>query len=298
MWGRHHEAMPVGVVDVGSNTVRLLVEVQGRPVLSERELLRLGDDVEKHGRISGEKLELAAEVVADYVKDARAAGVLELEILITSPGRQAENGQALLERLEQASGCPTRIVSATEEGRLAFVGAISLADPPARRRVAVVDVGGGSAQVVVGTRRDGPAWSGSIDLGSQRLTSRLLGGDPPDKSAIAAARTEAASYAEQLDPPQPRGAYAVGGSARALKRMVGARLGADELAEALKILAVTPAATVARKYDIDPGRTRTLAAGAVILAALQARLDTPLKVVRGGLRDGALSELEARLLAA
>ena len=80
--------------------------------------------------------------------------------------------------------------------------------------------------------------------------------------------------------------------------MVGARLGADELTEALEILAVTPAATVARRYDIDPGRTRTLAAGAVILAALQARLNTPLKVVRGGLRDGALSELEARLLAA
>jgi exopolyphosphatase/guanosine-5'-triphosphate,3'-diphosphate pyrophosphatase len=290
--------MPVGVVDVGSNTVRLLVEVQGRPVLSERELLRLGADVERDGRISPGKLDQAAQVVAGYARDARAAGVRELEILITSPGRQAENGDELLERLEAAAGFPARVLTAVEEGRLAFVGAVGLAGPPARRRVAVVDVGGGSAQVVVGTRRDGPQWARSIDLGSQRLTSRLLEGDPPGGKAVAAARAEVERYTQALEPPQPRAAYAVGGSARALKRIVGARLGPDELAEALEILAVTPEATVARKYEIDPGRTLTLTAGAVILAALQSRLATPLRVVRGGLRDGALGELEARLLAA
>ena len=129
MWRRHHEAMPVGVVDVGSNTVRLLVEVRGQPVLSERELLRLGADVEQDGRISPEKLELAAEVVAGFAADARAAGVTELEVLITSPGRQAENGGELLARLEAAAGFPARILTAVEEGRLAFVGAIALARP-------------------------------------------------------------------------------------------------------------------------------------------------------------------------
>jgi len=298
MWGRHHEAMPIGVVDVGSNTVRLLVEVSGRPVLSERELLRLGDDVERTGRISEEKLDLLAELVTGYAKDARAAGVLELEILITSPGRQAANGNELLERLETASGCPARILTAVEEGRLAFVGAVGIAGPPTRRKVAVVDVGGGSAQVVVGTRRDGPQWAGSIDLGSQRLTSRLLTGDPPGVKAVAAAKAETERYVAQLDAPKPRTAYAVGGSARALKRMVGPRLGPDEFAEALGILSATPARVVAREFDIDSSRTRTLVAGAVILSALQARLETPLKVVRGGLRDGAIGELEARLLAA
>jgi exopolyphosphatase / guanosine-5'-triphosphate,3'-diphosphate pyrophosphatase len=298
MWRRHHEAMPVGVVDVGSNTVRLLVEVRGQPVLSERELLRLGADVERDGRISAEKLDLAAEVVAQYTRDATEAGVRDLEVLITSPGRQAENGRELLDRLTEASGRPTRILTAVEEGRLAFIGAVGIAGPPARRTVAVVDVGGGSAQVVVGTRRDGPTWARSIDLGSQRLTSRLLEGDPPTDGALEAARAEVDRYAATLDPPEPRSAYAVGGSARALKRIVGPRLGADELADALEILAVTPAAKVASKYDIDPGRTRTLAAGAVILSSLQAQLGTALKVVRGGLRDGAIGELEARALAA
>ena len=298
MWRRHHEAMPVGVVDVGSNTVRLLVEVRGRPVLSERELLRLGADVEQDGRISPEKLELAAKVVAGFAADARAAGVTELEVLITSPGRQAENGSELLTRLEGAAGFPARILTAVEEGRLAFVGAIALADPPARRLVAVVDVGGGSAQVLVGTRQDGPQWARSIDLGSQRLTSRQLGGDPPGDDALEAARAEVERYTAALEPPQPRVAYAVGGSARALKRIVGPRLGRDELAEARRVISCTPASVIAREFAIDPGRTRTLAAGAVILSALQERLDTPLKVVRGGLRDGAIGELEARALAA
>jgi exopolyphosphatase/pppGpp-phosphohydrolase len=164
--------------------------------------------------------------------------------------------------------------------------------------VAVVDVGGGSAQVVVGTRRGGPQWAGSIDLGSQRLTSRLLSGDPPGAKNVAAAKAETEPYVLQLEPPKPRTAYAVGGSARALKRMVGPRLGPEELAEALAILSTTPARVVAQKFEIDRGRTRTLAAGAVILSALQARLETPLKVVRGGLRDGAIGELEARRLAA
>ena len=201
MWGRHHGGVPVGVIDVGSNTVRLLVVRGGRPVLSEREMLRLGADVERDGRISDQKLAQAAEVVAGYAEDARSAGVEELEVLITSPGRQAANGDELLEVLALAARCPVRVLSSAEEGRLAFVGAVGLATPPPRRTVAVVDVGGGSAQVVVGTRRDGPSWQQSIDLGSQRLTSRLLPDEPPGEWAVRRASAEVARYLTGLVPP-------------------------------------------------------------------------------------------------
>jgi exopolyphosphatase / guanosine-5'-triphosphate,3'-diphosphate pyrophosphatase len=298
MWRRHHADMPVGVVDVGSNTVRLLVVHDGRPVLSEREMLRLGADVEQSGRISEQKLAHAAEVVGGYAEDARSAGVELLEVLITSPGRQASNGHDLLEALALAAHCPARILSSAEEGRLAFVGAVGLATPPSRRTVAVVDVGGGSAQLIVGTRRDGPSWVRSIDLGSQRLTSRLLSAEPPGQAAVDAARAEVARYLADLAPPEPRGAYAVGGSARALKRIVGPRLGGDELAHLLDLVASTPASELAERYGIDPERTRTIAAGTVILAAFRELLDTPLKVVRGGLRDGAVAELAERRVAA
>jgi len=293
VWGRHHADVPVGVVDVGSNTVRLLVSANGRTVLSERSALCLGADVERHGSIPEEKLAQTEAVVAGFVGDARAAGVQAIEVLITSPGRQAANGAELAERLQRASACRTRILSAVEEGELAFVGALSSTRSTGWRTVAVVDVGGGSAQVVVGSRKTGPIWSRSIDVGSQRLTSRLLSQDPPGAEAIELARSEVERYLDKFDPPAPRTTLAVGGSARALKRIAGGRIGAAELADALEQLAATPTAVLARQYGIGEERARTLPAGAVIFAEIQRRLRTPLKVQRGGLREGALLTLAA-----
>ena len=286
--------MRVGVIDVGSNTVRLLVTRAGRPLLSQRAMPRLGADVERYGRIRARKIAETAEVVSGFAAAARDAGTERLELLITSPGRQAGNGAELLEALTLAARCPARIIGAEEEGRLAFVGALSVAAPPPRRTVAVLDVGGGSAQLVVGSRGDGPQWARSIDVGSQRLTSRLLSADAPGGDAVAAARAEIDRYLVDLEPPAPRGCFAVGGSARAAKRIAGTRLGADELATLLDLVARSPAADLADSYGIDADRSRTLAAGVVILSAFHAVLDTPLTVVRGGLRDGAVAELAAR----
>ena len=159
--------------------------------------------------------------------------------------------------------------------------------------MAVVDVGGGSAQVVVGSRKTGPVWSRSIDIGSQRLTSRLLSADPPGAAAIEEAAAEVERYLDGFAPPAPHTTLVVGGSARALKRMAGGRIGRVELEDALEQLATTPTAVLARTYGIGDERARTLPAGAVIFSALQRRLGTPLKVQRGGLREGALLMLAA-----
>jgi len=298
MWGRHHGTVPIGVVDVGSNTVRVLVADHGQTYLSEREMLRLGADIESHGHIPPEKLDRVASVVSRYVADADAAGATALEVLIASPGRQAVNGEELRDLLEEVSGRPTRILTAVEEAHLAFIGALSVTSVPARRPVAVVDVGGGSAQVIVGTQHDGPQWTRSIDIGSQRLTSRMLSADPPGANAIGAARAEVEHYLANWDAPPVRATLAVGGSARALKRIVGARIGVDELDHLLELLAHTPAVEIAERHGIGQERARTLAAGAVILSGLQHHLGTPLKVVRGGLRDGALLTLAAEQAAA
>jgi len=292
-WGLHHGGVPIGVVDVGSNTVRVLVAEDGHTIFTEREMLRLGADIERHGHIPDEKLELTASVVSRMVRDAYAAGAEAVEILIASPGRQADNGEELRSRVADAADCPARILSAVDEGHLAFVGALSVAGMPANRTVAVVDVGGGSAQVVVGSRKSGPQWARSIDLGSQRLTSRLLSADPPGRAAIGAARAEVERYLDGFHPPNPRTSLAVGGSARALKRICGSRLDATELEDALTILADTPSEVLGRRYDIGEERARTLAAGAVILTTLQGVLGTPLRVVRAGVRDGAVMALAA-----
>ncbi len=288
----------MGVIDVGANTVRLHVARSGEAIHRERAMLRLGESIERFGEVPEEKLSETAETVKGFVREARRHGAEQLDVLVTSPGRQARNGEALLDRLAAATGVPVRLLSAEEEGRLAFLGAVASTRGSSRRLIAVCDVGGGSAQIAVGTRREGAAWVRSIDIGSMRLTSRLLEDDPPGDAAVQAARAEVDRLLAGVTPPLPEIAYAVGGSARAVRPIVGPNLGADELDELAEILARTPAREIVELYGVDPQRARTLAAGTVILAAISERLSVPLRVVRGGVREGAAIELESRREAA
>ena len=177
--------MRVGVIDVGSNTVRLLVATVGsghvRTVREERTHLGLGEELLRHGRIRRRKLDEVADVTGDYARIARKLGVRELETVVTAPGRQGDEPARLLDVLGRATAGEVRVVSAEEEGRLAFEGAVSRADT-GESVVAVCDVGGGSTELVVGTQLLGPAWVRSVDLGSLRLTAALLPGDPPSRS--------------------------------------------------------------------------------------------------------------------
>jgi exopolyphosphatase/guanosine-5'-triphosphate,3'-diphosphate pyrophosphatase len=298
MPARQDGAVPLGVVDVGSNTVRLVVSRGGEPIYSERSPLRLGECVEQFGAIPDAKLAETAACVAALAAAAKAHGAVRLEVLITSPGRQAVNGADLLERVAAAARCPARVLSAEEEGRLAFVGALSELAGSGRTPAAVVDVGGGSAQVVVGTRLDGPSWIRSIDLGSLRLTSRCLADDPPAADALGAARSEVERALVDFDVPETRTAFAVGGTARALRRLVGTMLGADELAEGIRIATSMPMDDLMERYGLRPHRVKTVTAGALILEGLQRRIEAPLRVVRSGVREGALLELGARVAAA
>ena len=292
--------MKVGIVDVGSNTVRLLVARRdGATLLSireEREHLFLGEDVERDGRLSAERIAETARCVAGYTRIARGAGVGATEVIVTAPGRQSENGAQLVRELMAAAGAPVRILSADEEGRLAFLGAVA-ASPSLRGTVAVCDVGGGSAEVVVGTAAGGPAWARSLDIGAVRLTERFLGDDPPGKRALAAARGEVERHLEGFAPPLPQAALATGGTARALRKVVGRELEQGELTAALRILGKRQSSKVAKTFGLHEHRARTLAAGTVILSAVQARLGVPMEVSRAGLREGAalmvLDELAA-----
>lgn len=286
--------MLVGVVDVGSHTVRLLVAEQKRgaldPVWEERAALGLGVEVERLGLISREKLEETCDQVRGYASLARKTGVDVLEVIVTAPGRQSRNGRELVLELARATGAPVRVLSADEEGRLAFAGAIAGSDLIGES-IAVCDVGGGSTEVVVGTRRDGPAWLRSFDVGAVRLSGRHFSSDPPRKTDVDAARDEVAAAVEGLAPPLPQCALTTGGTAGALRKLVGSKLGPQELEAALGIALAGPAAKVAKSFGIDRERARTLPAGVLILTAVQDRLSVPLQVVRAGLREGAVLAL-------
>jgi exopolyphosphatase / guanosine-5'-triphosphate,3'-diphosphate pyrophosphatase len=289
--------MNVAVIDVGSNTVRLLVARRSENgvacVTGGKCVVGLGADIERLGSVSAAKMTEAAECLRGLAEIARAVGSLALDVVVASPGRQAENSDLLVHTLSRAAGVPVRVLSRDEEARLAFDGA--LAASRSTGSVAVVDVGGGSTQIAVGTVSGGPAWLTSVDIGSLRLSARVACSDPPRKSELAALRAEAADALASVTPPLPKEAIAVGGTARALRRLVGRSLGPDELAQAQRLLRSAPAEAIADRYDVDLSRVRTLPGGAAILTQAQQLLGVPLEVGRGGLREGVALELLDRL---
>ncbi len=280
----------VGIVDVGANTVRLLVAARdGRRLVSVREervQLGLGEEIERTGKISEEKLQDTAATAAAKVRRARKLRCTAIEVLITSPGRQAANGRELVDCLAEATSAPARVLTAQEEGELAWHGAVAAAqDVPST--VAVCDVGGGSAQIAVGSPATGPAWVRSVDIGSLRLTRRAFRHDPPTAADLERAQDAIADAFADLTPPLPLAAIAVGGTARALRRIEADVLGPEELGDAVQELRSRPSRQVAKAYRLDEQRARTITAGALILAEIQRRLNVPLTVGRGGLREGA-----------
>lgn len=291
----------VGVIDVGSNTVRLLVaSVDGghvRTLREERVHLGLGEEVLHHGRVRRRKLDEVAEVTGGYARIARGLGVRDLETVVTAPGRQGDEPARLLDALGRATGAEVRVVSAEDEGRLAFEGATARADT-GDRVVGVCDVGGGSTEVVVGTQLLGPAWVRSVDLGSLRLTAALLPNDPPSPSEVGAVRSAVHSGLGDVEPPRPELALATGGSARAVAKLVGREYGEAELERVVELLTRRPAAASAKAYGLRPDRARTLVAGATILAEVSRRFGVPFTPSRGGIREGAALRLAARRLAA
>lgn len=282
--------MDVAIIDVGSNSVRLLVAaVKGGDVDQlnrERVYLRLGDDVHTLGRVGRKKLDELGEIGTTFARTARKAHVDRLMTVVTAPGRQASNSDELVEILAEATGATVVVLTANDEGGLAWEGAVSrMVDPP--EVVGVVDLGGGSCEVAVGSPGLGPAWVDSREAGSLRVTRSFLDAPQPSAEAIAIARREVSFLLDGLDAPRPDVALAVGGTARAAGRILGKRFGVGQLEELVNRLAKEGAAEVTKGHGITEGRTQTLLAGALVLAEVARRLGADLEVGRGGLREGA-----------
>ena len=289
------------MIDVGANTLRLLVaQADGgrlEKVREERRRTMLGEDVERCGRLSDEKIERSAEAARKEVRRARKLGAARIEIVVTSPWRNAENGRDLVSALAAATGSRVRALSEEEEAQLGFLGAVSRTEIE-REPVAVCDVGGGSAQLAVGSRAKA-SWLRSVELGSLRLTNRCLRSDPPTRVELVAAHAEVVETLAPLTPPLPAIALATGGTARALRRLGLETLDRQALERELWTLAELPTAARARYAKVDPQRARTLPAGAIILAGLQDLLRVPLRVADGGVREGVcLGLLEAEAASA
>jgi exopolyphosphatase/guanosine-5'-triphosphate,3'-diphosphate pyrophosphatase len=279
--------MRVGIIDVGSNTTRLLVASAAPggldPLETQKLRLSLGEEIERHGAVSAVHVAAAAKAVREMAGMARRLRVDSLDVFLTAPGRQATNSAELVAALSRAAGVQARVLSKEEEGTLAYRGAVLTASVSLPPRIAVCDIGGASTEIAVGSPGRDPDWVESVDLGSVRLTTR--GADM---------RAEAHAAFAHLVPPTVEAALVVGGSARAARRLVGAELGESELTEALQIVETTSPREVARSFGVDRARAEILPAGVILLAEVQRRLGVTLHVCGGGIREGAvLASLDA-----
>jgi exopolyphosphatase / guanosine-5'-triphosphate,3'-diphosphate pyrophosphatase len=294
--------MRVAVIDIGSNTLRLLAAEHGggtgvAPLCERRRQVGLGQEIERRGMIGERKLAETARWAATYADRARRLGCELIDLVVTAPGRQSRNSDELLVRLAAVTGVVPRVLSASEEGRLAYLGAVAAA-ARVPQLVAVVDVGGGSTEVAFGSSQGEPEWVDSLDIGSLRLTQRFFRDGKSSPAAVRAARADVRRLLAEVEEPSPGGALATGGSARGLRRVVGRTLDPAALERAIDVMTGRSPAKIARKHRLELRRARTLLGGAVILAEVQARLGVPLVVARGGMREGLAAELLARPLAA
>ena len=285
-----------GVIDVGSNTIHLLVgKVEGGgvlPVAGEKVSARLGAGVEKTGGIEAERLQLAADAIRVFARISTLNGVPEPAILATSAVRDAKNGPELDEKVRALTGLKMRLISGEEEADLGFRGAISAVGPSFEGPALVVDLGGGSAQLIVGEPSSGPLMQVSLPLGTNRTTERFAEHDPPKRKELRALD----EHVKEMMPgwklsPRVR-VVAVGGSARAALRITRDRLTLDRMRELAAEISERPSAELARETGLAPERTRVMPAAVTTLAAiLECFGKEELTVARGGLREGTILAL-------
>ncbi|MGE5407704.1 MAG: hypothetical protein ACM3NV_03745 [Syntrophothermus sp.] len=287
--------MLCAAIDIGSNTTRVLVaepvEGQLKKVMEQRAYTRINKAVGPEGAIEAAKVEEVGEVVATQVRLARELGAEEIRAVATAAVREASNGPQAALAVGARAGVPVEILSEEEEGRLSFIGATKTLGHPVEGTVGVVDVGGGSTEVILGTVPGGARSVRSWAVGSGVLADELIASDPPSAAEIRKVRDRIDDIFEGVEVEHPAQAVAVGGSATSLRRLVGAVLEYETLERGIRVLSADPAAEVARRFELDPQRVRILTTGVLLLEKVSELLGQPLQIGKGGLREGVILDM-------
>ncbi|HWW66469.1 MAG TPA: hypothetical protein VNY83_00665 [Solirubrobacterales bacterium] len=267
------------------------VDGQLKKVMEQRAYTRINKALDGDGTILPGKVQEVAEVVATQVRLARELGAETIRSVATAAVREASNGKLVAKAIAEASGVPVDILDEVEEGRLSFIGATKTLGHPVEGKIGVVDVGGGSTEVILGTAPGGVESVRSWSVGSGVLADELIASDPPSAAEIRKVRDRIDDLFEGVEIEHPAQAVAVGGSATSLRRLVGAVLEYETLERGIRVLAGDPAADVARRFELDPERVRILATGVLLLEKLSELLGQPLQIGKGGLREGVILDL-------
>lgn len=282
-------------IDIGSNTTRVLVaeivDGQLREVMQSRAFTRIGKGLRATGVLPQEKVVEVAAVVREQLAAAEQLGAHPIRVVATAAIRSAANRADFCAAVRDTCGLDVHILDGVEEARLAFIGATQTLPEPLPGTIGVVDVGGGSSEIAIGTMADGVTWSSSFRIGSGALAEAWMHTDPAGPEELRQMREHAHGAFEGLQIPQPQSAVAVGGSATSMRRLVGSVLEEGTIQRGLRVLTADRADVVANRFGLDPERVRLLPAGLLILEAASDQLGVPLEIGRGGLREGVCLEL-------
>ncbi|WP_326566230.1 Ppx/GppA phosphatase family protein [Amycolatopsis rhabdoformis] len=289
----------VAAIDCGTNSIRLLVAeltprhdgtVDLRDLHREMRIVRLGQGVDATGRLAPEALERTRVALADYTIAARRKGVEKIRMVATSATRDASNRDEFFAMTRETLGVEAEVISGDEEARLSFTGAVGEQDPDDGPFL-VVDVGGGSTELVLGT------WDGqraevlaakSVDIGCVRITERDLKGDPPTEAEIAQARITAETILTEafdvVDVAKAKTWIGVAGTVTTLSAVAQelpeydserthlSKLSHAEIDRLATSLLAADRATRAANPVIHPGRVDVIGGGAVIVQVLAEQL--------------------------
>ncbi|WNB85060.1 Ppx/GppA phosphatase family protein [Cellulomonas sp. ATA003] len=299
----------VAAIDCGTNSIRLLVADVGpdgtlTDLERRMEVVRLGQGVDRTGRLAPEALERTLAATRAYAQTCERLGVEAVRFVATSASRDAENRADFVDGVRGILGVEPEVVAGDEEASLSFRGATSVLAGRHPGPFLVVDIGGGSTELVLGTTT--PDAMLSMDVGCVRLTERHLHDDPPSADQVAAARADVAAALDAAAQVVPLGRTAtlvgVAGSVTTVTahglglpgydpaRIHGAVLGVDAVLAACADLLGRSRAERAALPFMHPGRVDVIGAGALVWADVVARVRDDVAAAGGRLVDVVASE--------
>jgi exopolyphosphatase/guanosine-5'-triphosphate,3'-diphosphate pyrophosphatase len=302
----------VAAIDCGTNSVRLLVaDADGgrlHDVHREMRIVRLGQDVDRTGRLAPEALERTRAALSDYAATIRDLDAERVRLVATSATRDATNRDEFTAIVQATVGVPATVVTGGEEAELSFTGAVGTL-PPAEGPVLLTDVGGGSTELI--RRDDHGLRAHSMDVGAVRMTERHLHDDPPTEAQVAAATADVLRALDQaatdVSLTEPARFVGVAGTittiaalALGLDRYDSARVHGSQFDRgridevAARLLAMTHDERAAEPV-IHPGRVDVIHGGALVLRTVLHRVGAAtLTVSEHDILDGIALGLAAR----
>jgi exopolyphosphatase / guanosine-5'-triphosphate,3'-diphosphate pyrophosphatase len=272
----------LAAIDCGTNSIRLLVSRDGRTVDRRMTITRLGAGVAATGRLDPAAVDRTLATLGEYRSAMDDHGVERVRITATSAARDAANSEDFFAAAERIVGTRPELISGDEEGRLSFLGATAELDP-ADGPFLVVDIGGGSTELIVGTT--GVDVVRSIDMGCVRVTERFLDSDPPAPEELSNALAWIGDHLEDLvrEVPQVAAARTMVGLAGTITTVAAVEIGLAEwdrdaihhfrltraaAEDVFRTLATEPLADRVHNPGLEAARADVIVGGCLVLVAI------------------------------